>query len=61
MKRLTYEGNYCHDIACCEPENSTCGGMCRKREIWERLKAYEDTGLTPEKIVKLLKRSKSSF
>lgn len=60
MKRLTYEGNFC-DITMCDPENSTCGGKCQKREIWERLKAYEDTGLTPEKVVELLKRSKSTF
>lgn len=49
MKRLTFEGNFC-DIAQCEntPGGSYCeSGSCSQREVWERLKAYEDTGLTP--------------
>lgn len=29
-------------------------GSCSQREVWERLKAYEDTGLTPEEIKELL-------
>lgn len=52
MKRLTYEGNFCEDIALCNPSESTCGGNCKKKQIWERLKAYEDTGLEPEEIGK---------
>lgn len=52
MKRLTFEGDYCRDIAFCDSESSLCGGKCSKREIWERLKAYEDTGLTPEEFRK---------
>lgn len=55
MKRLTYEGNYCEDIAHCDPRESTCSGNCKKRQIWERLKAYEDTGLSPEEIMALIK------
>ena len=50
MDRLTFEGNFC-DIAKCEfiPGGSFCeGGTCSQRKVWERLKAYEDTGLTPE-------------
>lgn len=50
MERLTFEGNFC-DIAQCEatPGGSYCeNGSCTQREVWERLKAYEDTGLTPE-------------
>lgn len=52
MERLTFEGDFC-DIAQCTstPGGSFCeDGACSQREIWERLKAYEDTGLTPEEI-----------
>lgn len=34
MERLTFEGNFC----------------CSQKQVWERLKAYEDTGLSPEKV-----------
>lgn len=50
MERLTFEGNFC-DIAQCDviPGGSSCeSGSCTQRKVWERLKAYEDTGLTPE-------------
>ena len=50
MKRLTFEGNFC-DIAQCDviPGGSYCkSGSCTQRKVWERLKAYEDTGLEPE-------------
>lgn len=50
MKRLTYPGDYCKDIAYC---NNACGGKCRNKELWERLKAYEDTGLPPEEVKRL--------
>lgn len=52
MDRLTFEGNFC-DIAMCQ---ETLGGSfcdadgCRQRKIWERLKQYEDTGLSPEEV-----------
>ena len=52
MERLTFEGNFC-DIAQCDviPGGSSCeSGRCTQRKVWERLKAYEDTGLTPEEI-----------
>ena len=52
MERLTFEGNFC-DIAQCTstPGGSFCeNGTCSQRKVWERLKAYEDTGLTPEEI-----------
>ena len=52
MERLTFEGNFC-DIAQCEsvPGGSFCeNGGCTQRRVWERLKAYEDTGLTPEEV-----------
>lgn len=46
MKRLTFEGNFCNIAQCWElpcPYN----GSCSQRKVWERLKAYEDTGLEP--------------
>ena len=52
MERLTFEGNFC-DIAQCDviPGASYCeSGSCTQRKVWERLKAYEDTGLTPEEV-----------
>ena len=54
MERLTFEGNFC-DIAQCDviPGGSYCeSGSCTQRKVWERLKAYEDTGLEPETIIK---------
>lgn len=50
MERLTFDGNFC-DIAQCDviPGGSSCeSGSCTQRKVWERLKAYEDTGLEPE-------------
>ncbi len=44
MKRLTFEGNFC-DIAQCQdvPGGSFCeDGYCSQRNVWERLKRYED-------------------
>lgn len=53
MNRLTFEGNFC-DIARCVGEyrmTSECAdGPCYQRKVWERLKAYEETGLAPEHI-----------
>ena len=53
MKRLTFEGNFC-DIAQCAdiPGGSFCeDGACSQRKVWERLRAYEDTGLEPEEVL----------
>ena len=53
MDRLTVEGNFC-DISRCQnmPGGSFCeDGACSQRKVWERLKAYEDTGLTPEEVL----------
>lgn len=52
MERLLFEGNFC-DIAQCDviPGGSSCeSGSFTQRKVWERLKAYEDTGLTPELV-----------
>lgn len=53
MDRLTFEGNFC-DISRCQstPGGSFCeDGACSQRKVWERLKEYEDTGLTPEEVL----------
>lgn len=47
MDRLTFDGNFC-DIAMCREQKCPYDGSCSQREVWERLKAYEDTGLEPE-------------
>ena len=46
MERLTFEGNFC-DIAQCRELPCPYNGSCSQRKVWERLKAYEDTGLEP--------------
>ena len=48
MERLTFEGNFC-DIAQCRELPCPYNGACSQRKVWERLAAYEDTGLTPER------------
>ena len=53
MERLTLEGNFC-DIAQCRELPCPHNGSCSQRKVWERLKAYEDTGLEPWEV----KRSK---
>ena len=57
MKRLTFEGNFCDIAQCTEiPGGSFCeDGACSQRKVWERLKEYEDTGLTPEQCAEYAK------
>ena len=47
MERLTFEGNFC-DIAQCRDLACKQDGTCTQRLVWERLKAYEDAGLSPQ-------------
>ena len=47
MERLTFEGNFC-DIAQCRELPCKYDGGCAQKEVWERLKAYEDAGLSPQ-------------
>ena len=49
MERLTFEGNFC-EIARCKEVKCPYDTACSQKQIWERLKAYEDTGLSPEKV-----------
>ena len=47
MEKLTFDGNFC-DIAQCRELPCPHGGSCTQRKVWEKLKAYEDMGLTPK-------------
>lgn len=47
MVRLTFEGNFC-DLAQCRDLPCKYDGNCTQKEVWERLKAYEDAGLSPQ-------------
>ena len=47
MERLTFEGNFC-DIAQCRELPCKYDGSCTQKEVWKRLKAYEDAGLSPQ-------------
>ena len=47
MERLTFEGNFC-DLAQCRELPCPYDGNCMQKEVWERLKAYEDAGLSPQ-------------
>lgn len=49
MERLTFEGNFC-DIARCGYPTCPYKDGCSQKQVWERLKRYEDTGLSPEKV-----------
>ena len=55
MDRLTFDGNFCDIAQCAEtPGGPFCkDGPCSQLEVWERLKAYEETGLTPEEIAEV--------
>ena len=46
MERLTFEGNFC-DIARCGYPTCPYKDGCSQKQVWERLKQYEDTGLSP--------------
>ena len=47
MERLTFDGNFC-DIAQCRELPCPYDGNCTQKQVWERLKAYEDAGLSPQ-------------
>ena len=49
MERLTFEGNFC-EIARCKEVKCPYDTDCSQKQVLERLKAYEDTGLSPEKV-----------
>ena len=47
MERLTFDGNFC-DIAQCRELPCTYGGNCSQKQVWDRLREYEDAGLSPQ-------------
>lgn len=49
MERLTFEGNFC-EIARCKEVKCPYDTDCSQKQVWERLKQYEDTKRTPEQI-----------
>ena len=49
MERLTFEGNFC-EIARCKEVKCPHNTACSQKQVWERLKQYEDTKRTPEQI-----------
>lgn len=49
MERLTFEGNFC-EIARCKEVKCPYKDGCSQKQVWERLKQYEDTKRTPEQI-----------
>lgn len=53
MDRLTFDGNFC-DIAMCRETKCPYDGACTQRQVWERLKAYEETGLEPEEVAEMV-------
>lgn len=52
MERLTFEGNFC-EIARCGYPTCPCKDGCSQKQVWERLKQYEDSGLSPEDAANL--------
>lgn len=56
MDRLTFDGSFCDIAQCTEtPGGSFCeGGYCSQKKVWERLKAYEDTGLMPNDVTDMM-------
>ena len=47
MERLTFDGNFC-DISQCRELPCPRNTACTQRQVWEKLKAYEDLGFEPE-------------
>ena len=47
MERLTFDGNFC-DISQCRELSCPRNTACTQRQVWEKLKAYEDLGFEPE-------------
>lgn len=52
MERLTFEGNFCEIAQCGYPTCPYKDG-CSQKRVWERLKQYEDSRLSPEDAANL--------
>ena len=57
MDRLTFDGNFC-DISQCRELPCPYNTACTQRQVWEKLKAYENTGLTPEEVNDVMAKAK---
>ena len=57
MKRLTWQNydmcQFCGEGACCEHYCDNTFPVCDDKAIYDRLAAYEDTGLEPEEIKRI--------
>lgn len=53
MERLTFDGNFC-DISRCRELHTCPYTACTQRQVWEKLKAYEDLGLEPDECKRAL-------
>lgn len=53
MGRLTFEGDFCEIASCLEVKGGAfCKDEpCSQRKVWDRLKEYEDTGMSPEDVI----------
>lgn len=60
MNRLTFEGNFC-DIAQCTEIPCRHANNCTQKQAWGRLRAYEDSGLTPEQCCAWAENMKPKF
>ena len=60
MERLTFEGNFC-DIAQCRDLPCKYDGNCSQKQVWERLKQFEDAVQTPEKAAWAKKTIEMAF
>lgn len=52
MERLTFDGNFC-EIARCKEVKCPYDTACSQKQVWERLKQYEDSKLSPEDAANL--------
>ena len=52
MERLPFEGNFC-EIARCKEVKCPYDTDCSQKQVWERLKQYEDSKLSPEDAANL--------
>lgn len=52
MDRLTFEGSFC-EIARCKEVKCPYDTDCSQKQVWERLKSYEDSKLSPEDAANL--------
>ena len=57
MKRLTWQNydmcQFCGEGACCEHYCDNTFPVCDDKAIYDRLDAYEETGMEPEEIIEL--------